>query len=107
MTKRKYALLFVAGVAIALLLFGGGKQAVADSEVERAWQNISDQMRTYQVLESLTGEERLRAANKLVFGYEQLRKDGDFFLENALRNDPRRPAVMELRRIMEKSRSRQ
>ena len=106
MRKRKCAFSFVVGFAIVLLFFGGVKQAVADSQVERAWENISDQMRTYQVIESLTGKERIRAANKLVFGYEQLRKDVDFFLENVPRNDPRRSAVIVLKQIMEKSRSR-
>lgn len=78
-----------------------------NSQVELAWGNIADQMKTYQVLNSLTGKERIQAANKLVFGYEQLRKDVDFFLTNARSDDPRREAVTELKRTMEKSRNKQ
>jgi len=155
MTKWQYTFSCVAGVAIALSLFGCGKQesdkasstkdgktpsaaqsqtatqtqptvtssepsrsmapptpspddrsSTTDSRVELAWENIQDQMRTYKVLESLTGQERRLAANKLVFGYQRLRQDVDFFLENARRSDPRRPAVEQLQRIMEKSRNR-
>ncbi|MFC1822658.1 hypothetical protein ACFL9T_08120 [Thermodesulfobacteriota bacterium] len=105
MTKHKITLLFVAGIAVVILLFGGVKQVVADSQVEQAWENIADQIRTYQVLDSLTGEERIRAARKVIFGIEQLRKDIDFFLENAPLADLRRPAVMKLKLLMEKSRS--
>lgn len=70
-------------------------------EIAAAWANITDQMKIYQVLQTLTGTERIQAANKIVFGYPQLKKDVQFFMAHAVENDPRRTRVAALQVAME------
>jgi hypothetical protein len=70
-------------------------------ELAAAWANITDQMRTYQVLQTLSGTERVQAANKVVFGYTQLKRDVQYFMSHSVQNDPRRSRVIGLQVAMD------
>ena len=56
---------------------------------------------TYQVLQTLSGTERMQAANKVVFGYTQLKRDVQYFMGHSVQNDPRRSRVTALQVAMD------
>jgi hypothetical protein len=106
--KAHVRLLKVVASCLVVLLLGcdkaeqTAKPVPPDTpEVATAWVNITDQMKTYQVLQGLTGTERIQAANKIVFGYPQLKKDVEYFLAHTGSNDPRRVRVAALQVAME------